>query len=668
MSDISSIAESTRTAESPESEDVHNDDGTNNIPTEKVNLAQAVDAEKSEVEKTEEPAHHFLKRWQKWDFIKGWLPLDPTKIKREPPRADLGNYFYMNIRYKEVTSEPELVISHFSRPLLDFLRFVIADEFFEDNPEYSLVMLFRKKNSLKTHLEDAQAALSSLSGRPLMVKAKELGRTDSLSFDKTETDARHYLEDVVEHVGVLLGLIEEEFKPTAERLALQLSYGNIAFDLLIYYFEKGKKYYSGSGSDLVAFTLTDVYYDTDSTGFNLAGNGLYWSGSAYLQESKNFTIFKYPGTQALSELTCRILTDDVREVLVARGQRYTALSGIHYKYYKGDRIVVDRTAYDYNGGYHQNPDQQIPEAPEEDLDLLPGEVYGFNLHTKAYESFDVDEVGPITFDAKAWDHLVLDEDTKTLIKGLVNVTKNSITSRKIITDVISGKGGGLIAVLHGPPGTGKTLTAEAVAEHLQRPLYNVSSLELTTNPSTLESKLQELLNLATAWDAVLLIDEADVFLEQRSLHEIERNALVSAALRVLEYHRGVLFLTTNRIQTFDDAFLSRFSIAIKYSELEPSARLKIWQKFFELAGLPLWGSQDDFVRLDGKEPQCYVSLADLEELSQKRFNGRTIKNLVRTAQALSLSLDEPLSLDHVKVVVRAQEKFLEEFAQARAHS
>ncbi|KAJ7571837.1 hypothetical protein C8J56DRAFT_811219, partial [Mycena floridula] len=66
--------------------------------------------------------------------------------------------------------------------------------------------------------------------------------------------------------------------------------------------------------------------------------------------------------------------------------------------------------------------------------------------------------------------------------------------------------------------------------------------------------------LATAWDAVLLIDEPDVYLEQQSLHEISRNALVSVALRVLEYHRGVLFLTTNRIKTFDEAFLSRFSI------------------------------------------------------------------------------------------------------------
>jgi SpoVK/Ycf46/Vps4 family AAA+-type ATPase len=279
----------------------------------------------------------------------------------------------------------------------------------------------------------------------------------------------------------------------------------------------------------------------------------------------------------------------------------------------------------------------------------------------------VEEISDIVFDEKAWDYLVVDDDVKSLIKGLVDVTNNTNTSQHLMSDVITGKGGGLIAVLHGPPGTGKTLTAEAIAEHLKRPLYIVSSPELSTVPSQLESKLSEILNLATTWDAIVLIDEADVFLEQRSLHDLTRNALVSAALKVFEYHRGVLFLTTNRIQTFDDAFLSRFSIAIKYPELDAPARLTIWRKFFELAGCPLWGSESEgFVDVDGKEPRCYVSLSDLEALAQKPFNGRTIKNLIRTAQALALSAKEPLSLDHVKIVVRAQEKFLTEFAQIRS--
>ncbi|KAF5373720.1 hypothetical protein D9758_000991 [Tetrapyrgos nigripes] len=258
---------------------------------------------------------------------------------------------------------------------------------------------------------------------------------------------------------------------------------------------------------------------------------------------------------------------------------------------------------------------------------------------------------------KAWDHLVLDPDVKTLIKGLVDVTKNENTTTRMVTNGISGKGSGLIAVLHGPPGTGKTLTAEAVAEILQRSLYMVGSSELSTSPSSLESSLKSILKLASAWDAVLLIDEADVFLEQRSLHEIERNALVSVArqlfmftVRVLEYHRGVLFLTTNRIKTFDEAFLSRFPVAISYPELDQMGRFAVWSKFFELAGDQIADSNSEF-----KE----------NETQSQPFNGRTIKNLLRTAQALALSSNVPLSLQHVQTVVNAQEKFLREFSEAK---
>lgn len=75
-----------------------------------------------------------------------------------------------------------------------------------------------------------------------------------------------------------------------------------------------------------------------------------------------------------------------------------------------------------------------------------------------------------------------------------------------------GKGRGLVAVLHGPPGTGKTLTAEGIAELLKRPLYMVSTGELGTRPDQLETELNKILDVAHSWGAVLLLDEADVFL------------------------------------------------------------------------------------------------------------------------------------------------------------
>lgn len=104
------------------------------------------------------------------------------------------------------------------------------------------------------------------------------------------------------------------------------------------------------------------------------------------------------------------------------------------------------------------------------------------------------------------------------------------------------------AVLHGPPGTGKTLTAEGISELLKCPLYAVSAGELGTDSRYLEQELQRILDICHTWGAILLLDEADVFLEKRNLQDVHRNALVSIFLRQLEYFQGILFLTTNRVE------------------------------------------------------------------------------------------------------------------------
>ncbi|KAL8845635.1 MAG: hypothetical protein Q9198_011396, partial [Flavoplaca austrocitrina] len=85
----------------------------------------------------------------------------------------------------------------------------------------------------------------------------------------------------------------------------------------------------------------------------------------------------------------------------------------------------------------------------------------------------------------------------------------------------------MIMLLSGPPGVGKTLTAESVAENMRAPLYMMSAGDLGLDSQNVESSLSNVLEMSTKWNAVLLLDEADVFLEQRSAHDLERNKLVS---------------------------------------------------------------------------------------------------------------------------------------------
>jgi len=237
----------------------------------------------------------------------------------------------------------------------------------------------------------------------------------------------------------------------------------------------------------------------------------------------------------------------------------------------------------------------------------------------------------------------LPTNQKSIVRALVESHK--FHAAKTIDDVVQGKGKGLVSVLHGPPGTGKTLTAEGISELLRCPLYMVSAGELGTDPGKLEFELQKILDIAHSWGAVLLLDEADVFLEKREVHDIHRNALVSIFLRLLEYFQGILFLTTNRVETFDDAFQSRIHVALRYGDLTTKAKRSVWNMFIEMCRA---------------QKGCEVAVFsdnDLDALSRHQLNGRQIKNIVRTAQALALNEGAVLGLSHVKKVMEVAESF-----------
>jgi hypothetical protein len=186
--------------------------------------------------------------------------------------------------------------------------------------------------------------------------------------------------------------------------------------------------------------------------------------------------------------------------------------------------------------------------------------------------------------------------------------------------------------------THNTLSAEAVAEALRRPLYAVSVGELGTTPDVMEEKLRSILDLAYQWNAVLLLDEADIFMEARDTHNVERNAMVSIFLRQLEYYSGVMFLTTNRVQTFDTAFFSRISLAINYPPLEATSRQNIWRNILTSAGVD-------------------ISRIDLLALAEYSVNGRNIKTAVRIAQTMAAGNQRALTQEDLVEVLCLTETF-----------
>lgn len=264
----------------------------------------------------------------------------------------------------------------------------------------------------------------------------------------------------------------------------------------------------------------------------------------------------------------------------------------------------------------KNKDEML--AREQDLILLSPILTGFALKNKLWLSFYVDDIKPVVWNDEAYDHLVYPEEQKDLVLTFVENHQRT----KGVDDVIMGKGQGLILLLSGPPGTGKTLTAEAVADKTRRPLYYLQAEDLGTNAAYLGPKIKKVFEMATEWNAVILLDEADVFMAERSPADIARNELVSIFLRELEYFRGIIFLTTNLYSTIDTAFRSRVNIHLLFEPLPPASRLVLWRKFLDR--LPM---ETGKVRpLEGLER------GDLEELAKWELNGREIKNAIKTVK------------------------------------
>lgn len=213
--------------------------------------------------------------------------------------------------------------------------------------------------------------------------------------------------------------------------------------------------------------------------------------------------------------------------------------------------------------------------------------------------------------------------------------------------------------MHGPPGTGKTLTAEGISELLKCPLYMVSAGELGIDSRVLERELQRILDVCHTWGAILLLDEADVFLEKRNMHDLHRNALVSIFLRQLEYFQGILFLTTNRVETFDEAFQSRIHIALRYDNLDRHARKAIFQLFVERARAQHEKTAADNNTNKEKSEGAAITFTDddLDSLARHDLNGRQIKNTVIRAQALAVNKGEALAMEHVRQILDVQVGF-----------
>ncbi|RKL45860.1 hypothetical protein BFJ72_g3407 [Fusarium proliferatum] len=296
--------------------------------------------------------------------------------------------------------------------------------------------------------------------------------------------------------------------------------------------------------------------------------------------------------------------------------------------------------------------EELLQKPKE-LAFMTELIGGYALKNKLWVYFYVEDIEPIIWNDQAYSHLVFDEQQKDLVLSFVENHSLANGVNTAMEDVIVGKGQGLIMLLSGPPGTGKTLMAEAIADRTHRPLFYLQAEDLGINAAALGANIKKVFEMATEWNAVILLDEADVFMAERNPNDIHRNELVSIFLRELEYYRGIIFLTTNLYHTIDTAFRSRVSLHLLFKSLTREARETVWRKF--LQRLPESNRITDVTdestatgsttpRNDGTEGDAEGEITatyhdkplddeDIAELSLWQLNGREIKTAVKMVRS-----------------------------------
>ncbi|KAJ6046919.1 hypothetical protein N7444_008173 [Penicillium canescens] len=497
----------------------------------------------------------------------------------------------------------------------------------------------------------------------------------------------------VKDLRLLIDRLKHTYAATSQRLYSMLQHGHITYDLLWALFKPGSHVYGrcfGTGEprcvifdageettedDVTYYRLECRYLDYDGQKFGEAGIFLgvtKFRGSKpiealqafpstiiqiVMRSAKNCAFFMKNGTAVEVKINGQVGVDAAFFRQMLPNYSRPRLQDNWPKKNDGDAVIDIGALFKRDREREKEGMQkgsvEVQQMGEDDFLISCPTVCCFSFQEKQFLECAVGALREVTWTPETFDCLKIPSKKKTLLSSLAK-TRLGLVPGVPFDDVINGKGRGLNILLHGPPGVGKTFTVEATSEHFNLPLYSISAGDLvvaSADSSVLEQRLASIFKIAKHFNAVLLLDEADAFMEQRKSYHDTHNRLVTVFLRKLEYYQGVLFLTTNRLIDFDEAILSRIHMTIKYDGLTAKFRREIWTNLLSKAhtaqGPPVVG-QDE-----------------LQQLDKFSLNGRDIKNLISIAHALATVEEEPVTYRCLEIAAESNERLSEEFRRAQ---
>jgi hypothetical protein len=177
-----------------------------------------------------------------------------------------------------------------------------------------------------------------------------------------------------------------------------------------------------------------------------------------------------------------------------------------------------------------------------------------------------------------WSQLAVGGETRRELENFVSRCRHR---ERLQSQVGTKANAGVRALFTGPSGTGKTLAARLLASTLQMDVYRLDlSSVINKYIGETEKNLNLILSRAEELDVILLLDEGDSLLTQRtgvqSSNDRYANLETNFLLQRLETFEGILVVTTNANERIDSAFQRRMDVVISFSPPSPE-RWAIWQ-------------------------------------------------------------------------------------------
>ncbi|MEP7285851.1 MAG: ATP-binding protein [Chloroflexota bacterium] len=145
------------------------------------------------------------------------------------------------------------------------------------------------------------------------------------------------------------------------------------------------------------------------------------------------------------------------------------------------------------------------------------------------------------------------------------------------------EGQGIAINLYGPPGTGKSFAAEAIADHLNRPIIRIDYAQIESRfVGDTPKNIAAAFEAAKTESAVLFFDEADSVLSRRATNITQAadygvNVSRSTLLLQLDSFEGVVLFATNLASNYDPAFVRRILAHVHFPLPDEAALTRLWR-------------------------------------------------------------------------------------------